>query len=212
MQCVACGATIPDDAAFCPQCGQRTKAGASISKATASTPAERFRAAGAPAGDDDVEQGQWRGGYSAKALVGYWILAAIVTVVGIGLAVAFPSPEMWIGVLATAAAIWVWLGLYYLYLRLSIDYELTNQRLVHRHGILRQVTDRIEVIDIDDVSVTQGIVERMLGVGTIRLLSSDTSDPTLVMQGIDNVQTIARMIDDARREERRRRGMYLESV
>jgi len=96
--------------------------------------------------------------------------------------------------------------------RLSVDYSLTSQRLVHKTGILRQVTNRIEVIDIDDVQFVQGLMERMFGVGTIKLLSSDTSDPSLVLRGIDNVQQVASMIDNARRDERRKRGLYMETV
>jgi len=55
-------------------------------------------------------------------------------------------------------------------------------------------------------------MERMFGVGTIKLLSSDTSDPSLVLRGIDNVQQVASMIDNARRDERRKRGLYMETV
>ena len=72
--------------------------------------------------------------------------------------------------------------------------------------------NRIEVIDIDDVTVEQGLIERMFGVGTIRLLSSDTSDPKLFLRGIDDVKRVAAMIDDVRRDERRKRGMYIETV
>jgi hypothetical protein len=43
-------------------------------------------------------------------------------------------------------------------------------------------------------------------------LSSDTSDPKLFLKGIDDVKRVADLIDDARRSERRKRGMYIESV
>lgn len=213
MKCVACGSPVPADAAFCPKCGQRMTGEASISKASVTTPAERLRQSGAAAptsaGD---EQDLWRGGFSPKAMVSYWIFAAIVTVGAIIAGVLLPEPITWTVGLGIAAALWVSLIVYYFYLRLSIDYRLTTQRLIYRRGILRQVTNRTEMIDIDDVQVTQGLVERMLGVGTIRLLASDTSDPSLVMRGIDDALNVSHMIDDARREERRRRGMYIESV
>ena len=38
------------------------------------------------------------------------------------------------------------------------------------------------------------------------------SDPSLVLRGIDNVQQVASMIDNARRDERRKRGLYMETV
>ena len=98
------------------------------------------------------------------------------------------------------------------YRRLSVKYRLTNQRLFHEAGILRRVTDRIEIIDVDDVTVEQGIVERMLGVGTIRVTSSDRTSPELHMPGIDHVKEVADTIDQARRAERQRRGLFIESV
>ncbi len=213
MKCVACGSSLPDDAAFCPKCGQKMVGGAAVSEAALSTPAERIRtAAAAGASVASEERELWRGGFSPKAMVGYWIGAGLLTIAALVLCVVMPEPVTWTVSAVAVAAIWLSLVVYYFYLRLSIDYRLTTQRLIFRRGILRQVTNRTEVIDIDDVQVTQGIVERMLGVGTISLLSSDTSDPSLKMHGIDNAQQISNLIDEARREERRRRGMYIESV
>ena len=65
---------------------------------------------------------------------------------------------------------------------------LTNQRFIHESGILRRVSDRIEVLDIDDITFEQGIIERLVGVGTIRVMSSDRSHPELLMYGIENVR------------------------
>ena len=84
--------------------------------------------------------------------------------------------------------------------------------MIHKRGILRRVTDRIELIDIDDVTFAQGIVERMLGVGTITVTSSDRTHPKFDMPGIDSVNKIAGEIDDLRRDERRRRGLHIESI
>ena len=107
---------------------------------------------------------------------------------------------------------WTGLVVRLLYLQLSRHYLLSNQRFVHERGLLCREIDRIESIDIDDVSYVQGPLERMLGVGTIRILSSDQSHPTLKLPGIENVQTVAALIDETRRQERRRRGLYVESV
>jgi uncharacterized membrane protein YdbT with pleckstrin-like domain len=93
-----------------------------------------------------------------------------------------------------------------------MHYELTTQRFVHQAGVLIRQTDRIEVIDIDDVSYTQGVIQRMLGVGTIRITGSDRTHPELVLRGIDKVPEIASLIDDVRREERRRRSLHIESI
>lgn len=209
MICPACQATMPDDALFCNKCGQRLQ---DSTPATPTSPAEQLKKR-APA-PDEPETKLWYGGFSPKAMIGYWIFAAVLTVGGLIAGIFFGpgAPAVWMLVVMLAIAIWGGLGLYYLYLRYGMSYELTSQRLIHKVGILSQTTNRIEVIDIDDVSTYQTFIERMLGVGTIKILSSDTSDPMLIIRGIDDVKRIATMIDNVRRDERRRRGMYIETV
>jgi membrane protein YdbS with pleckstrin-like domain len=137
-------------------------------------------------------------------------MAIVVTVAAIILA--FLSPPAAIAAAIGVAVLWLALLVTFVYRRLNANYTLTTQRLLHKSGILLQRANRIEVIDIDDVTYVQGIIERLFGVGTIKLLSTDTSDPTLVLYGIDNVQQVANLIDNARREERRKRGLYMEAV
>jgi hypothetical protein len=67
-------------------------------------------------------------------------------------------------------------------------------------------------IDIDDLTFEQGIVQRMFGVGKIRISSSDRTHPEIILVGIDNVKYVADLIDDARRKERRRRGVHIETI
>jgi uncharacterized membrane protein YdbT with pleckstrin-like domain len=91
---------------------------------------------------------------------------------------------------------------------LGLHYELTTQRFIHQEGVLLRRTDRLEVIDIEDISYSQGIVERMLGIGSIRISGRDQSHPELNLRGIDKVPEVAGLIDDVRREERRRRSLH----
>jgi uncharacterized membrane protein YdbT with pleckstrin-like domain len=178
---------------------------------------DAFLAAAAAKMDDGkqipVERSLWQGGYSAKAMYGTWAISTIVTIAAIVLIATFAMdvPNIW--PITGAALIFWWVMAIgnYIYKRMSVHYELTTQRFVHQTGILVRRTDRIEVLDIDDVSFTQGIVQRMLGVGTIQLLSnSDVSDPKLVLNGIDKVQEVSSLIDDVRRTERRRRSLHIE--
>jgi membrane protein YdbS with pleckstrin-like domain len=145
-------------------------------------------------------------------MYGNWLLAIVATVIAGVVSVFVPNPITWLAAGAIIAVLWLVLIAQYLIERWSVAYTLTTQRFVHQRGILKRVINRIEVIDIDDVTVEQGFIERMFGVGTIKLLSSDTSDPTLLLRGIDNVKRVAALIDDARRDERRKRGLYMEAV
>lgn len=183
----------------------------------ASTASEKFEAAGRNQGVEDVndEQQLWTGGYSGKAMVGSWIVAAVVSFGLLALAVYGATISMGmlaIGAFVVILAAWIWLGGLYLYRRMSVQYELTSQRFLHREGIFQRRTERIEVIDMDDITCTQGFVERMMGVGTIKIDSSDRTHPVLYLRGIDNVNEVANLIDNTRRRERRKRGLHIESI
>jgi membrane protein YdbS with pleckstrin-like domain len=216
MLCPSCNAPLADDAVFCSKCGAKIGgAPPAMAAKGAGTPVERMRAAqasAAGAAGSEAERELWRGSFSPKAMYGSWLLAGIATIVAAALSVIVPNPITWLAAGVIVAVIWIVLAVNYLIERWSVAYVLTTQRFVHQRGLFNRVINRIEVIDIDDVTVEQGFIERMFGVGTIRLLSSDTSDPKLNLRGIDDAKRIATLIDDARREERRKRGLYMEAV
>lgn len=158
----------------------------------------------------DPEVELWQGRYSAKAMVGTWVLCGLLTIAG-GLAMV-TAAAMALAVLATLAFLWLYSLAVLVYRRLQVRYRLTNQRFFHETGILNRTTNRIEVIDMDDITYRQGLIERMLGVGSILITSSDRTNPELWLRGIDEAPKVAAMLDDARRKERLRRGMFIESV
>ncbi len=185
---------------------------------SASPARDRFQAASAEkmAADRSLpaERSLWQGGYSSKAMYGTWIVAGVITVVALALVLIYGRQQPNALTITGAILLLGWCLVIGLYLsrRWGVHYELTTQRFVHQDGIFVRRSNRIEVIDIDDVSYTQGMIQRMLGVGTIIINSSDRSHPELVIQGIDRVPEIASLIDDVRREERRRRSLHIESI
>lgn len=229
MKCPKCGAEVVGDAVFCQRCGTQlgavkpdAGAGARATPGTGSpaaddplSPGRQVGTAGARrARADEPEQTLWEGGYCAKAMIGTWIVMGCLTLaVLIALGVfwqSLPSPA---GLVAVGVLVLIWLGLIVRYAirRLSIHYRLTNQRFFHEHGLLTRVTDRIEVIDINDVTFEQGVVDRMVGTGRIKITSSDKTDPELWVVGIENPGQVAGRIDEVRRAERMRRSLYLET-
>ncbi len=148
-------------------------------------------------------------------MIGAWIAAGLLTVVllgGLGFSPWRDEQTVWWIAGAILAALWVWLIGTLLYRKFSRHYDLTTQRLKHRKGILFRKMNRIELIDIDDVMYEQGPIQAMLGVGTITLKTTDTSDPDFDMIGIADVKHISELIDDARRKERRLRGLHIETI
>jgi membrane protein YdbS with pleckstrin-like domain len=86
----------------------------------------------------------------------------------------------------------------------SRKYRITNQRLFVTTGLIARKTEEIELFRIKDVKVDQGILERMLGYGTITVFSSDETAPQLVMIGIgrpvDVKETLRTLYRAARRD------------
>jgi membrane protein YdbS with pleckstrin-like domain len=209
MNCPDCNAETIDEATFCHQCGAKLGGNAPVA-----SPRQKMQAAARGDADDDTpERELWQGSFSKLGMIGSWAAGALFTV-ALLLTAAFASfsGSAWMYSLGLILLVWVALGIRLLYLQLSRHYYLTNQKFTHERGLLWRQIDRIEAIDIDDVSFTQGPVERMLGVGTIRVQSSDMSHPKMELPGIENVRAVASLIDEVRRQERRKRGLYVESV
>jgi len=161
--------------------------------------------------DGDNEKPLWHGNYAPQALAGPASLAILISV-GMIVATLIYGIPVWTITAGVIVLLWVGVVGTYLVRRASIQYELTSQRFIHQSGLIRRRTDRIEVIDIDDVSVVQGPVERILGIGTIEITSTDRSHPHLTMPGIANVRVVAGQIDDVRRRERRRRSVHIQTM
>ena len=167
----------------------------------------------------EPENRLWEGGYSAKAMYGTWLILAAVTLAVIAAMIVLPilkimppiETNVWWIVLGALLGTWVLGVATFLYRRLSVHYELTTQRFIHSRGILVRTVDRIDVIDIDDVSYVQGLIQRTLGVGKIQLQSKDRSHPSLLLAGIDQVERVSGMIDDVRRKERRKRSLHIDA-
>jgi membrane protein YdbS with pleckstrin-like domain len=215
MHCHQCGQDVPAESVFCSHCGTRLADGADEAEVENNSPAgaERLRPGkrNSDSGKSPSEQELWSGSYSPKAMIGSFAAAGVVTIVGLALA-ALSGPPGWLIWGIAAAVIWGGLLLLLAYRRLTVRYRLTTYRFFHELGLLSRVGNRIEVIDIDDVTVQQGLVERMFGVGTITIQSSDRSDPELHLPGIEDARQVADLIDGTRRAERHRRSLHIESI
>lgn len=242
MRCNECGAEASIESVFCHKCGARFEVdpvpagrddepasegsagdGAAADPQPADAPTRRtpgeklFTPPGGDnrggGGDDDEETTLWEGRYCAQAMLGQWVLTALLSVVVIvAKVIFFGDSEVWLYLLIGLALLWCIQYLRYLCRRLSVHYRLTNHRFFHTAGLIRRVADRIEVIDMDDVTCVQGPIERVVGVGTIRVTSSDRTHPVIDLPGIADAQEVTEKIDKARRAERLKRGIHIESI
>jgi membrane protein YdbS with pleckstrin-like domain len=161
--------------------------------------------------DQPDEEELWKGTYSPKAMVGPAVGLGVLTVAGL-IAASFAGPIGWAVAGIAAVIAWAAMGLVLLYRRMSVRYRLTTYRFFHEAGLLSRTRDRVEVIDINDVTLQQGLIERMFNVGTIHIQSSDVTNPHLYLTGIEEVGRVTDLIDNTRRAERQRRGLFMENI
>jgi len=67
---------------------------------------------------------------------------------------------------------------------------LTDQRLILRRGILNRTTDYVELYRVKDSHFTQPLAERIFGLGTIRLRTTQDSEPLVVLAGMRAPETL----------------------
>ncbi len=242
MNCPKCKADVDPKSVYCPKCGERLNpadedllpghrdSGGAPAKAPSSegSPARVFEPLGGqrpPAdGPGDAmarvnEQKEsdastlWEGRYSFKAIIPWMILtaAALIVAVFVGLHFGF-GQWYWYGVTGIVVALFSYELLLYAWRHVGHRYRLTPQTFFHERGIIFRTTSPIEIVAIDDIAFDQTILERLFGVGTIRLLSKDMIEPALAIKGIPNVKDAFSKIDQARRAERRARAVRIDNV
>ncbi len=72
--------------------------------------------------------------------------------------------------------------------------SLTTQRLFVRRGWLAKHVEELELYRVKDVAVDQGFLQRLLGYGTVTVLSDDESTPETDLIRISRPITVKEMI------------------
>ena len=82
-------------------------------------------------------------------------------------------------------------------------FTLTDQRLKMRRGVFTRVTDDIELYRVKDSHFTQSFPQRMLGIGTIALRTTDDTSPRVLLDGMSDPEPLwerIRALVEARRD------------
>lgn len=91
---------------------------------------------------------------------------------------------------------------------LGLRYSMTDERLFVRRGVIAKHVEEVELYRVKDVSLAQGVMARLLGIGTIQVLSTDDTTPTLCLEGIPNPESIKEQIRKCYRAARQRERMH----
>lgn len=98
---------------------------------------------------------------------------------------------------------WVFFGLPWTFTK----YRLTPSKLLVETGFLSKDEEEIRLYRITDVSLKRGFFERMFGLGTIILRSSDTSNPMQELIHIKNPKDVKEVVSQSIETSRRENGV-----
>lgn len=207
MKCANCGAGVSADAAFCSHCGKK------LSAADTAHGTDAKASHGPVTVSDAPEETLWEGRFSPKAMVTTWIAMGLIDLVLLATVVYMlvSGVGYWWAPALVALVLDAIIVCRYFYKRIGIRYRLSNHRFFHEEGILNRKVNPIDLITINDVAFEQGLIERMMGVGRVKIMSTDTTDPVLWVEGIEDVQNVATMVDKTRREEMMRRRVFYDA-
>ena len=65
-------------------------------------------------------------------------------------------------------------------------YTVTSHRIMMRIGLIANNTNEMEIKHIRGINVRQGVVERLLGIGTLEIISAADGGAEVVFSGIRN--------------------------
>jgi hypothetical protein len=90
------------------------------------------------------------------------------------------------------------------FLSLATYYRITNQRVRTQHGLFSRDYDDVELIRIQELDRSQGIGERILGIGDIHMISADPTHPKLTLENVPEPDKVHEILRKAMLDARRR--------
>ena len=101
-------------------------------------------------------------------------------------------------------ALWNMLKVYIL--KRSTIYQITENRLILKTGILDKVTDQLELYRIKDYELFEPLHYRIFNVGHIKLISSDKTHPEVLLYAVHDAEKIFTMLRNQVEMKRKQTG------
>jgi len=90
-------------------------------------------------------------------------------------------------------------------------YRLTSQRIFVEKGILSRTTDQTELIRVDDVRIYKSLLDRLFGLGTVAIRSTDATDAEIQIEGIADPDGVGETIR-SRMRAMRGKSLFVENL
>jgi uncharacterized membrane protein YdbT with pleckstrin-like domain len=91
-------------------------------------------------------------------------------------------------------------------------YALTEDRLFHSVGFLNIKDDEVLLYRVRDINTSRTLGQRLFGVGTVTVMSSDKSMPTMVLQNIKNPVAVKELLHEQVEEMKIRRRVRVGEI
>ena len=143
-------------------------------------------------------------GWLKGTLAGWGVVLLFLAGIVLAILGTFDLGMYWLvlSVVAVGLVGWRWLE------NMASKYELTEERLIIRRGLIAKSLDEIELYRIKDVRINFSLINQIAGIGTIGIASSDetTRNGDLMIRDVERAQArreeLRRLVDIARQKRR----------
>jgi uncharacterized membrane protein YdbT with pleckstrin-like domain len=91
-------------------------------------------------------------------------------------------------------------------------YSLTEDRLFHSVGFFNIQDDEVLLYRVRDINTSRTLWQRLFGVGTVTVMSSDKSMPTMVLKNIKNPIAVKELLHEQVEEMKIRRRVRVGEI
>ncbi|HHN78068.1 MAG TPA: PH domain-containing protein [Phycisphaerales bacterium] len=157
----------------------------------------------APAAAPTPEEELWSGGPS-QWVNAHWYALCVVLIPILLIVASFYFGVWWLFLLSVIPLAFAG----YRYLKTATTrYTLTTERLKWRWGILARHTEEVELYRVRDLGYTQPLHQRVLGLGTIEVTSTDERTPHIVLGAIRDADRVREYFRESTERMRQLRGV-----
>ena len=93
------------------------------------------------------------------------------------------------------------------FLSLVESYAITNERLKIVKGMFSRDIENFELIRIQDIDLSQGVHERVMGIGDVTIRGHDASAAKVVLRNVKSPEAIYEILRKAWLDARKRHGL-----